>query len=678
MRIQCSCGARYEFDATPEMAATPLQFVCSACGADNSAMLNEMVQRQFSTATPAEPAPEICLKHGFEASHRCLVCQKPICPKCMEMFGYVCSVLCTETAAKVGLDLPVYEGHSSVIRARAQRKTRQIGLAVAAVLAIVLGVWGWYQFAGSRPHVAWSVKFPEAVYDGEVKLVPPNDAVVMRGGRLIRYDLAAKKERWSVAMMDRKSPNDGSSVHWHFDGRDVWVASGDKVIRYDWQTGQVTQEVPVGGRIQLFFPGASAIAAVARSGQGRQISVRIDLASGEVQREEVPSHTVAKTEKPPVTPGRAPPANPQLGSGPAAIKAARAVQLLANRPLPPETDEDEARIDEPFDRSRSEVIGGSGGLVQVTVKLLEKKTVTVQAMKDPPKKSALEGDVSAASTISVVNETLNEWQRERTGGVEREDVSRYQVTLQRLLQPGAAEWSGEVVGPPDLFPLPTVNVLIAGKSMLVFDKANRKAWDSKLAYPVGKHFDWGEGSILGEDADLTSPCVERDGTLFVVDQGMLTAFDLASGNVRWRLPSVGTSGLLFDDRGMIYLNTTDAEQERLKYVQQINIESKTRQLILKVDPQSGKILWRQRNIGRLAKATGKFLYAVEWAGGDDGGRVRAGSMPAHVRIHRLDPRTGHVVWQHYQAREPLALDFDRKSILILFKKEMQVLKFVSF
>jgi hypothetical protein len=159
---------------------------------------------------------------------------------------------------------------------------------------------------------------------------------------------------------------------------------------------------------------------------------------------------------------------------------------------------------------------------------------------------------------------------------------------------------------------------------------------------------------------------------------MVTAFDLASGNVHWRLPGVGTSGLLFDDRGMVYLNTTDAAQERLKYSQQIDIENKTRQLILKVDPKSGKILWRVRNIGRLARATGKFLYSVEWAAGEAGARPGPIRMPAHVRIHRVDPDNGGVIWEYYQAREPLAFDFERNTVQVLFKQEMQILKFFSF
>jgi len=661
------------------MVSAPFSFVCSSCGADHSAMLNDLVRQQYPEA-PSPVAPAACLKHGWPISNHCLVCQKPICPKCMEVFGYVCSSLCAESARKAGLEVPVYEGHFAVVRARARRQQRLTILAASVACIAILGAWAWYQFVATKPSVAWSVRFAEPVDAADARLLPPHDAMVRRGDRLIRYDLAAKKERWSIPMGPVPgSAEDGVPPSWHETGGDLWVARGDKVVRYDGRTGEVAQEVPVGGVIQRFFPEPAAIAVVAQAGDGHQVSTRIDLSDGSVRQEELALAGMKPSVQRPVV-ARAPlPAAADLGSGPAPIRAARAIQLLANRPLPPEDDEAApGGFDGPIDPSREEILGGGGGLVQFSVKRLEQKMAAVQAMKDAPAKPALSGDISAASSLAVINETLNDWQRERTGGVEQEDVSRYQVTLKRLLQPRAAPWTGEVVGPPGLFPLPTVSVLIAGRNLTVFDQANRKAWEGRLAYPVSSHLNEGRISILGQEAALTSPCVERDGRLFVVDRGMVTAFDLASGNVRWRLPGVGTSGLLFDERGMIYLNTTDAAQEKVKYSQQIDIENKTRALILKVDPQSGKILWRARNVGWLARATGKFLYAVEWAAGEDGARPDPNRMAAHVRIHRLDPGDGEVKWEYYQAREPLAFDFERNTIQVVFKKEMQIIKFFSF
>jgi len=120
-----------------------------------------------------------------------------------------------------------------------------------------------------------------------------------------------------------------------------------------------------------------------------------------------------------------------------------------------------------------------------------------------------------------------------------EDESRYQVTIKRLLGPGISEWTGEVVGPPALYALKTVDVLTAGKAIYVFDKSNKKLWENKLGYPVAPQF---LRDTSWMDEVNRSPCVERDGMLYFFDQGVLGAFELASGNPRWRLTTVGHLG----------------------------------------------------------------------------------------------------------------------------------------
>ena len=57
MKIQCACGAKYAFDATPEMLQNPVRFVCPSCGLDSSDYVNELVRREFAGQTPAVAAP---------------------------------------------------------------------------------------------------------------------------------------------------------------------------------------------------------------------------------------------------------------------------------------------------------------------------------------------------------------------------------------------------------------------------------------------------------------------------------------------------------------------------------------------------------------------------------------------------------------------------------------------
>src|SRR6185503_4771637 len=77
-----------------------------------------------STSNDGRPCP----KHPSQLIvEHCLVCQKPMCPKCMELFGYVCSPLCRAKAEANGIEVPVFAGQKSVMEAKRWRKVGRIG-----------------------------------------------------------------------------------------------------------------------------------------------------------------------------------------------------------------------------------------------------------------------------------------------------------------------------------------------------------------------------------------------------------------------------------------------------------------------------------------------------------------------------------------------------------------------
>jgi hypothetical protein len=235
-----------------------------------------------------------------------------------------------------------------------------------------------------------------------------------------------------------------------------------------------------------------------------------------------------------------------------------------SRVLRDDDDDEEGIGPADLDKSRNELINTGPNAVQLSVKLLEEKLVEYQAMKAKPKTSELEKGVTAANATAAANEILNEWQEERTGGKRTEDESRYRVTIKRLMANGAAEWSGEVTGPPAFYPMKTVDVLVAGKTVQVLDKSNKKLWENKLNYPVSQDSPLERDFWNEEEFSKFSPCAEQSNALYLFDQGVLTAFELASGNVRWRLPSVGISKVQFDDKGMMYVTSTSAGADNLK------------------------------------------------------------------------------------------------------------------
>jgi len=342
-------------------------------------------------------------------------------------------------------------------------------------------------------------------------------------------------------------------------------------------------------------------------------------------------------------------------------------------------DDDEVVADFNFGPSGPRFINDRGHIVEFTVKLLEAKTVERQAMKAPPKKSALEGEVNQAATMAIANEIMNDFQREATGGVEKEDVSRYAVGIKRTA-PETAVTTIELVGPPAFFPLQTIDMLVAGKTLNVLDKTGKKLWESKLNFDIAGGFgdsDWG-GELI---ATAAAPGVERDGALYFFDQGVLACFDLATGNARWRQPTVGVTKLIFDDKGMLYVDTTSGSVDSVRYSQQLDISDKHYPVIIKIDPKTGKALWRATRLGRLSHVFGQLVYTMEWHGGDDdsapGGPLPGFDVPPHIRIRRLASGSGEVKWEYYQKRAPLAVNIRQNTIQLVFKREVQVLKFIA-
>ncbi|MGB7748536.1 MAG: PQQ-binding-like beta-propeller repeat protein [Verrucomicrobiia bacterium] len=771
MKIQCSCGAKYSFEVTPEMAQNPMRFVCQNCGLDSSDYINELVRdeiaKQFpNTASPPPPAapvasqlrisreektpepPQAAPVSGYCSRHRntrvtekCAICGKPICPQCLELFGFFCSPLCKSKAELQGVAAPVYAGQKFRVQARFWRKAGLILSSLGAVLALVLGFWTWYAWFGSVPHPHFSARFDDTdrAYSGATQLVGKDQIVFLHGGTLARYDLKTKKPVWSLELITKDqiaevikwendlrarenqsgegfpAPPPGSQergakialqhgLSLHVSGQNIWVVRPDKLMHYDWDTGRILQDIPlpqfhgelVSRPDELLVPG---------TGAGAPSITHISLANGAEHTEEFHDPgavTVTSTQNTGGSSGNSTP-GAAAGQPPDAQKFAEQAQnlnlpgrialpaLLANeiheqqimaelkdnnpgRPRPANARKPR-RADAPFT-----LVPDQNGYLQIAVRLLEEHIVTREAMKAPPKKSALNGDLSVANSTEAANEMLNEMQRNNGGGNVSEDQSRYQVTLHRPDSTGTPDWTGEVIGPPQLFTLKTVNVLAAGRSVIVFDKANKKLWEASLTYPISAGQ---RGFGEAEPQFGAGPCVEHGNLLYVFDQAVLSAYDLATGNARWRLPSIGVVGLFFDDQGMVYVNTTTGNPDDIKYARQIDITKSTEAVLLKVDPRTGKILWSVKPGGYICYLSGKYIYTVQsYDPNPTDAEVLSDTLeglqkPPCLHIARINPKNGRIMWDHYQDRAPVYFRFQDNSIELVFKKEVQVLTYLS-
>jgi hypothetical protein len=816
MKVQCPCGAKYAIDVTPEMARDPVRFVCPGCGLDLSGPINELVRQELglapaaATGAPAAPArrrvettslhapgvpgklslarsastathgtaveaapqpgggpddPQPCGKHQGEFSvERCFVCRKPICPKCMELFGYVCSPLCRAKATANGINVPVFAGQKSVVEARRWRKIGLIGGGAAALLVVFLGGWIWYAWFGSVPHPIFSVRFPDVAYAGNSHLVGKNQIVFLHGGLLARYDLGSKKATWTTEVITKQQMDDEvnrqmnqykdelnnairhgadsedrprvplqedlakdvaremeSSLQLFVQDQSIWIASNGKLTRYDWDTGKPGQEIPLPDSYEPPKEDGGELLFADENAFGQHIITHVNLATGETHNEEigqpVGSAVLAMTEKPKAAPGdkngadtTGLPTTPGVDSEkpldpnqvaqdaqklPYAAKIALPATLSNSKhqeELLNEMKEEDAQAEPHAPRAshhqpntaallNRSFVNGKYGYVEWTSKMLQQKIVAVQAMKDKPARSALESNPSVTNTTAIANEILNDMQRDRGGGTITEDESRYQVTVHRPDAKDMPDWTGEVSGTPSVIPLKTVTVVAGSKMFVVLDKSNKKLWQADLSYKLGS------GTGLEDDdpsqASLgEGPCVERDDALYVFDGATLNAFDLATGNVRWRVPTIGIVGLFFDNQGTMYVNSTTADLDSLRFSRQIDISKKTAASVLHIDCKTGKVLWDVQPGGSVSHVDGKFVFcfASHQAPDLDPDALTTlpGMLDSAMDIRRLDPKNGKIMWEYAERRCPLSTRFKGNIVELVFRKEVEVLKFLTF
>ena len=607
-----------------------------------------------------------------------------------------------------------------------------------AVLALALGFWTWYAWFGSVPHAVFSARFDDAsrAYAGATQLVGKDQMVFLHGGTLARYDLKTKKPVWSLELITKDqiaevvkweedlraranrsgegipAPLPGSQereakialqreLSLHVSGQNVWVARPDMLTHYDWNSGKVLREIPLPQRGGELVGNGDEMLQI-----GAQSITHISLANGEEHTEEfhepgagAAASAGGASETPesstPVAAAGQPPDEQKLAEQAQNLNLPGRIALpalLANemheRQIMAELKENSPGRPRPAnpkkpqrESARFTLVPGPNGYMQIAVRLLEERIVTREAMKAPPKKSALDGDLTVANETEAANDMLNEMRRSGGGDKVSEDQSRYQVILHRPDSTGAPDWTGEVIGPPQLFPLKTVNVLAAGRTVIVFDKSNKKLWEATLTYPISA----GQRGFGGAESPFgAGPCVEHGDLLYVFDQAVLSAYDLATGNARWRLPSIGVVGLFFDDQGMLYVNTTTGNPDDIKYARQIDITKSTAAVLLKVDPRTGKTLWSVKPGGFICHLSGKYIYTLQSYDPNPTDEEVMNDMmaslqkPPYLRVARINPKDGRELWQFYQDRAPVYFRFNDNFIELVFKNEVQVLKFLSF
>jgi hypothetical protein len=673
VKVQCPCGTRFAFDIEPVYGRMPVRVNCPGCGADGTDLANEVIRQKLAAAAAAVPpvaaaSVPFCPRHPKNpATETCRVCGKPICDECMEQFGYVCSTYCRKRAEQTGMDLPVYGKQRAVIEARVAWMGALIWRTGVFLVVVLAGAWIWYTFFGSQPRVIYSEKLPHGDRARFYQLLVPDQVLSIKANQMTLFDLTEQRQLWSVALNSGlPAPVPLNSARGEIEEpvrlypephviattNDLWILFPGHLAQYDRHTGNRKQELPLNPPLFGLVQSDSGMTVISSDESGRETITRITFSNGTVQTAPIESGAAAASP----AKSQPPPATIEVSTNSVGYEIlAKAVAAKA------------IKLKERTNWGDKFVPDGAN-VVQMKVDLIERKTIIHLAMK-AQKKSVVDDNLTSGQSMEASEQMINDMRRDQTGGVEEEDASRYQVILRRWPATTAPDWTGEVIGAPSFFALKTRDVLVAGNSILVFDKNNRKLWTATLTYSVPPHY--------SEDfaTEAEPPCIESGNTLYVFDRGMLTSFDAATGQVHWRLTSVGISQVQPDGQGCLYVTSTTASPDAIQFSQQFNLSSKVNPVILKVDAATGRVLWRNEGTGDKCFLSGKFLYAARAAKNP---LMTPGEDPVlYFDLYRLGPSDGHVMWDYSQSRHPVQIEVQGNQILLHFRGELQVLKFFS-
>jgi outer membrane protein assembly factor BamB len=627
IKVQCPCGAKYSFEVEPVDGRMPFAVTCPVCNADGTELANQLIAQQ-------PVAPKLRVHVAAEAA------EAPVTPRTFPQ------------APKV----------SSVERLREERKQwRLIGTIAGVVTLIILallGAWGWFLIVGSKPQLEYSVKIPGPDYNWRSQFLDARTILVVNPVKATAHDVVNSRDLWSTALADNAAgPPEGPPPQLFVDNDGIWICLGDRVLRLDRATGQIKKTIPVTGQFVSFTPAGSNILVVSAKGPTAREAMQINLATGDTTTRDIVIPRSEKHQMPNELPPNVQPT--------AAVLLSQAL--------------DEQKFNKPLDAMSSEFFSTGQNMVELRVKLLEPKVTYVQAIKSRGP-SHLDGNTTASTSVGdVEEEVFNDIKRSQTGGVKTIDESRYEVKLRRWTDAMPVEWTGQVLGLPSFFPLQTVDLLVAGPWLAVFDKNNQKLFEAKLSYPIGDQFSpkfWDRHS---------APALESKGSLYFFDKGVLTAFSLPSGEVRWRATTVGTTKVQQDASGALYVDTTTAAPEDIQYSEQIKFQNAA-PLLMKIDAASGKILWQAASLGQDCYLSGKYLYTSSV---NKGGIAMANGLaealnapreegPIYFHVYRLDPADGKQMWDFYRQERPMELSFDQTRFLIRFSDRVLVYKYLVF
>lgn len=607
-----------------------------------------------------ESTPVSCKKHvGTPSTGECLVCQTPICPKCMQIFGYLCGAQCRRIAEDRQMKVPECPEQMTTAENKEWAATRRTLLKWVALFLMLLGAWLYYALHLSRPHPIMTLTGGSNFTSGNALWIDDNQFVLLQGVELACYSVGQSLPIWTAQTPYGKEGGLGfggsflRSESMFITGDRIWLMSPTGAHSYLIADGSPGPLPQLNGTLhQWRHKGRYVLANGIRSDGTTPFVAKLDLVEGRWK-------------------------SLQMDGPESSRNRTTGVQGPADAWIP--------RVASPgefLDAGTAEVpefqdlwIPAEDHWLEMEVQLREAKVVSVQAMRDNRGESVFNEKTSVSTSLrQAAEEVFNDMRSAESGGYVTEDQSTYEVVLRRHLGGGSGRYKATVTGPPRFYPAQSVDVLVAGKDLYLLNAANRLINQTKLSFPPTEAL----SSYMLEPPP--SPCLETNQTLFFIDAGNVTAFSLPDGEVKWRLPTVGVSEIRYGKNHQLILNTTSASPDLLRFSKELQLDNPPEPIILVVDAQDGAIIREIPKLGGLDYVNGRYAYATQFSGGSalEAIMTQGKDLPdGHFRMFRIRPESGKVLWKYHQHGWPSLLAFRNNRILIEKEGQIQLLQYRS-
>lgn len=665
VKILCDCGTKFAFDADETLTLATGVISCPNCGADAAAQTNaQLVAARPPAATHlpvAEPARAIrvSLRKPVEVA----TAEEPVASEGNEPAAPTEPPLRSPFAQRP----PLTKSEKQIRLNRELDRRRRPYVAVVMVLLFgLVCFWGWYRFVGSKPKVTMDVQYERPERPIVPRLLGGDELLLVRNREIALINLLSGEKLWEKSFGSVTNFDDNMPIFSEVSARverptpevrvtsnSFWVIWPDHVLNLTKAEGAPLVSIKLHDDAPSILIGEQLLLLEKSPRATNKLAFDVfPLAGGKPQPIEVPlpARDVAVELV------------PDGGSVVAVqwrmIENRIITNKLATGPKVMTASGIEKEVDQNFDKVLNDNLT-AGNSLNATVKLVEQ--------------------LNRRDAAEAPDETY-------------EDRSIYEVELRRV-QGGPSTWKGQINGHPSYFPLPTVDVVAGGSSFKVIDKSGKLKWESPLSYPLGREgidssqfynatfHRFGNGRNFDEQDGLRYrfPFVERGDRLYAYDRGVLAAFDLNTGEVKWRVTSVGIRKIIFDQQGALYAGSTlDGPQTIMK--PDPNRQDDPVQAIVKIETATGRVLWQAPHLGTDLFVSGKFLYS-QWVGVNlmDKAAAMGGNSDviASCALSRIDPGSGEILWRRSYKGDPDTINIRGNQLLIQYPRWIEMVKFFS-